>query len=55
MSHLLSFDTKTTNIDSLIWKPTGSSCYEDAYKSNFMSAVDFLRLSEERKACNITT
>ena len=49
MSHLLSFDTKTLNIDSLIWKPTGSSCYEDSYKSNFMSAVDFLRLSEERK------
>lgn len=50
MSHLLSFDTKTLNINSLVWKPTGSSCYEDAYKSNFMSAVDFLRLSEERKA-----
>lgn len=49
MSHLLVFDKKTINLQSLIWTPSGSSCYEDHYKSNFMSPVDFLKLSEERK------
>lgn len=50
MSHLLSFDTKTIDLNSLVWKPSGATCFEDHYSSNFMNAVSFLRLSEKRKS-----